>query len=49
MTDSDSLWRAVAKARAEASDDEVMAAEGVTNLDHNAYVPGETLMPDFFV
>ena len=30
-------------------DDEVMAAEGITNLDHYAYVPGETLMPDFFV
>ncbi len=30
-------------------DDEVMAAEGITNLDHYAYVPGEPLIPDFFV
>ena len=30
-------------------DDEVMASEGITNLDHYAYVPGEPLIPDFFV
>ena len=30
-------------------DDEVMAAEGITNLDHYAYVPGEPRIPDFFV
>ena len=30
-------------------DDEVMAAEGITNLDHDAFVPGEPLIPDFFV
>jgi len=30
-------------------DDEVMAAEGVTNLDHYAFFPGEPLIPDFFV
>ena len=30
-------------------DDEVMAAEGITNLDHYANVPGEMLIPDFFV
>ena len=30
-------------------DDEVMAAEGITNLDHYAFFPGEPLIPDFFV
>jgi len=30
-------------------DDEVMASEGITNLDSYAYVPGEPLIPDFFV
>ncbi len=30
-------------------DDEVLASEGITNLDHYANVPGETLIPDFFV
>jgi citronellol/citronellal dehydrogenase len=30
-------------------DDEVLASEGITNLDHYANVPGEMLIPDFFV
>ncbi len=30
-------------------DDEVMASEGITNLDHYAFFPGEPLIPDFFV
>ena len=30
-------------------DDEVLAAEGVTDLDKYAYAPGHPLMPDFFV
>jgi citronellol/citronellal dehydrogenase len=30
-------------------DDEVLAAEGVTNFDHYAVSPGTPLMPDFFV
>ncbi len=30
-------------------DDEVLASEGITNLDQYAVTPGETLMPDFFV
>jgi citronellol/citronellal dehydrogenase len=30
-------------------DDEVLASEGVTDLDKYAYAPGTPLMPDFFV
>ena len=30
-------------------DDEVLAAEGITDLDKYAYAPGTALMPDFFV
>jgi citronellol/citronellal dehydrogenase len=30
-------------------DDEVLAAEGVTDFDRYAYAPGTPLMPDFFV
>lgn len=30
-------------------DDEVLASEGITNLDHYAVTPGAELMPDFFV
>ena len=30
-------------------DDELLASEGITNLDHYANVPGEPLFPDFFV
>jgi citronellol/citronellal dehydrogenase len=30
-------------------DDELLASEGITNLDHYANIPGEPLFPDFFV
>ena len=30
-------------------DDDVLAAEGVTNFDHYAHVPGSPLAPDFFL
>lgn len=30
-------------------DDEVLAAHGITDLDHYALVPGEPLMPDYFL
>jgi citronellol/citronellal dehydrogenase len=30
-------------------DDEVLSAEGVTDLDQYAVSPGTPLMPDFFV
>ena len=30
-------------------DDEVLAAEGVTDFDQYAVTPGEELLPDFFL